>query len=53
MLVKSKWKNFNNLNRYSIGIEVQNKGHFIGCQNFPKKQIFSLIKLIKKTYKKI
>ena len=44
---KSKWKNINNLNKYSLGIEIQNKGHFISYQNFPKKQIFSLIKLIK------
>ena len=44
---KSKWKNINNLNEYSIGIEIQNRGHSIGYQNFPKKQIFALIKLIK------
>ena len=31
---KSKWKHFNNLNKYSIGIEIQNKGHFIKYQNF-------------------
>ena len=49
---KSKWKNKTDLNRYSIGIEIQNKGHFIKYQNFPKKQIFSLIKLIKKLMKK-
>ena len=49
---KSKWKEFNNLNKYSIGIEIQNKGHRINYQNFPKKQIFSLIKLIKKLLKK-
>ena len=24
---KSKWKNFINLNKYSIGIELVNKGH--------------------------
>ena len=49
---KSKWKYFNNLNEYSIGIEIQNKGHFIKYQNFTKKQIFSLIKLITKLKKK-
>ena len=49
---KSKWKNKTDLNRYSIGIEIQNKGHFIKYQNFPKKQIFSLIKLIKILMKK-
>ena len=49
---KSKWKHFNNLNKYSIGIEIQNKGHYINYQNFTKKQIFSLIQLIKKLLKK-
>ena len=49
---KSKWKDINNLNKYSIGIEIQNRGHIIGYQNFPKKQIFSLVKLIKKLVKK-
>ena len=49
---KSKWKDLKNLNDYSIGIEIQNKGHFINYQNFPKKQIFSLIKLIKILMKK-
>ena len=44
---KSKWRNLKNLNKYSIGIEIQNKGHFISYQKFSKKQIFSLIKLIK------
>ncbi len=49
---KSKWKNINDLNESSLGIEVQNKGHYIAYQNFPKKQIFSLIKLIKVLMKK-
>ena len=49
---KSKWQNIANLNKCSIGIELQNKGHFFSYQNFPKKQIFSLIKLIKKLMKK-
>ena len=49
---KSKWNHFNNLNKYSIGIEIQNKGHYINYQNFTKKQIFSLIHLIKKLQKK-
>ena len=44
---KSRWKNMSNLNRFSLGIEIQNKGHLINYQNFPKKQIFSSIKLIK------
>jgi len=49
---KSKWKNIINLNKYSIGIEIQNKGHFIKYQKFTKKQIFSVIKLIKILKKK-
>tara|TARA_B100001057_G_scaffold405251_1_gene418128 strand:+ start:2277 stop:2984 length:708 start_codon:yes stop_codon:yes gene_type:complete len=49
---QSKWKHMTDLNKYSIGIEIQNKGHFIKYQNFPKKQIFSLIKLIKILMKK-
>ena len=49
---KSKWKNIINLNKHSIGIEIQNKGHFINYQSFPKKQISSLIILIKSLLKK-
>ena len=49
---KSKWKDLRNLNKHSIGIEIQNKGHFINYQSFTKKQIFSLIKLIKLLMKK-
>ena len=36
---KSKWKNFNNLNKNSIGIELVNKGHKFGYQKFTKIQI--------------
>jgi|TARA_B100001093_G_scaffold321470_1_gene306798 N-acetylmuramoyl-L-alanine amidase len=49
---KSKWKDLKNLNKCSIGIEIQNKGHFINYQNFSKKQISSLIRLIKVLMKK-
>ena len=31
---------FNNLNKRSIGIEIQNKGHFINYQNFFQKNKF-------------
>ena len=44
---KSKWKKYNNLNYNSIGIEIVNKGHKHGYQNFNKKQINSLIALVK------
>ncbi len=49
---KSKWKNCNNLNKYSIGIEIQNKGHFKNYQKYKKNQINSLVKLIKILMKK-
>ncbi len=49
---KSRWKKFKNLNNYSIGIELVNKGHQFGYQNFSKKQISSLINLCKKIKKK-
>ena len=43
---KSKWKNKININDYSIGIELENKGHTYGYSNFSKKQYDSLRKLI-------
>ena len=42
---KSKWKKFVNLNSKSIGIELVNKGHQFGYENFSKKQISKLILL--------
>jgi len=42
---KSKWKNFVNLNNQSIGIELVNKGHQFGYENFSKKQILKLVLL--------
>ena len=49
---KSKWKNFENLNENSIGIELVNKGHEHGYQNFSNIQIINLIKLCKNLKKK-
>jgi N-acetylmuramoyl-L-alanine amidase len=49
---KSKWKNFKNLNENSIGIELVNKGHEYGYQNFSNIQITSLINLCKDLKKK-
>ena len=49
---KSKWKKFTNLNKSSIGIELVNKGHNFGYQNFTDIQIKSLIGLCKKLKKK-
>tara|TARA_E500000178_G_scaffold300571_1_gene308901 strand:+ start:1983 stop:2693 length:711 start_codon:yes stop_codon:yes gene_type:complete len=40
---KSKWKNFKNLNKNSIGIELVNKGHQFGYENFTNVQIKKLI----------
>ena len=49
---KSNWKNDHSLNQKSIGIEISNKGHQFGYQNFSIKQIKSLIKLSKFLIKK-
>jgi len=49
---KSRWKNFFNLNNLSIGIELENKGHRFGYENFSKKQINKLILLCKFLIKK-
>ena len=39
---KSKWKNNVNINDYSIGVELENKGHNFGYTDFSKKQYDSL-----------
>ena len=49
---KSMWQKYKNLNKNSIGIELVNKGHKYGYQNFTKKQISALVKLCKKLKKK-
>tara|TARA_B100000900_G_C20392277_1_gene639116 strand:+ start:19 stop:741 length:723 start_codon:yes stop_codon:yes gene_type:complete len=49
---KSNWKNFKSLNRYSIGVEIQNSGHDNRYENFSKKQIISIKKLLKYLIKK-
>ena len=48
----SNWFNFKNLNKNSIGIELENKGHQYGYQDFPNKQITELIKILKRLKKK-
>ena len=51
---KSNWKKYSSLNKYSIGIEIQNSGHNNTYENFSSKQIISLKNLLKylvKTYK--
>ena len=39
---KSKWKNNTNINEYSIGIELENRGHNFGYSYYSKKQYSSL-----------
>jgi N-acetylmuramoyl-L-alanine amidase len=48
----SNWFAFKNLNKNSIGIELENKGHQYGYQDFPNKQIRELIKILKILKKK-
>ena len=49
---KSRWKHYKSINRYSIGIEIDNPGHEFNYRKFSKKQIQSLIKLSKILIKK-
>ena len=49
---KSSWKNYKSLNKYSIGIEINNPGHDYGYKNFSLRQITSLFKLLKYLMKK-
>ena len=49
---KSRWKNFINLNKYSVGIELVNKGHEFGYEKFTNTQLQKLILLCSKLKKK-
>ena len=49
---KSRWGKFNKLNKYSIGIEISNRGHRWGYQQFTKKQLNSLSALCKQLMSK-
>tara|TARA_Y100001970_G_C13934968_1_gene700213 strand:+ start:16 stop:738 length:723 start_codon:yes stop_codon:yes gene_type:complete len=49
---KSRWKNYRNLNKNSIGIELVNKGHNFGYQKFTNLQIKNLTKLCLRLKKK-
>jgi len=44
---KSNWKNIQSLNRYSIGIEIQNSGHKNFYEKFSNKQMSSVKKLLR------
>ena len=49
---KSSWKKFNSLNKFSIGIELNNTGHDNKYENYKSSQIHSLKKLLKNLIKK-
>ena len=44
---KSSWKNLKSLNKYSIGVEINNPGHDYGYKNFKNNQIKTIKKLLK------
>ena len=44
---KSMWKNIQSLNRYSIGVEIQNSGHENSYEKYSNKQINSVKKLLR------
>ncbi len=48
----SFWKNYQSLNKNSIGIEISNPGHNFKYKNFSKKQIKSILLLSKFLIKK-
>ena len=48
----SRWRNYNYLNKNSIGIEISNSGHDFNYENFTKRQINSILKLSKFLIKK-
>ena len=49
---KSKWLNYNSLNKNSIGIEIHNPGHNNRYENFSNKQLSSLKILLRTLIKK-
>ncbi len=49
---KSLWKNYQSLNKYSIGIEISNPGHQHNYKEYSTKQINSLINLSRHLIKK-
>ena len=49
---KSNWKNIKSLNRYSIGVEIQNSGHENFYETFSNKQMNSVKKLLRFLTKK-
>ena len=49
---KSVWKNYQSLNKHSIGIEIDNPGHEFDYKNYSLKQINSILRLSKYLVKK-
>jgi len=49
---KSSWKNYRSLNKYSIGIEINNSGHQFNYKKYSTKQINSILNLSKYLIKK-
>ncbi len=49
---KSSWKNYKSLNKYSIGIEINNPGHQFNYKKYSTKQINSILNLSKYLIKK-
>ena len=49
---KSSWRNYESLNKHSIGIEISNPGHQFNYKIFSKKQISSILSLSKFLIKK-
>ena len=49
---KSMWRQYRNLNKNSIGVELVNKGHKYGYQKFTKVQINRLVILCRNLKKK-
>ena len=49
---KSSWKKYKLLNKNSIGIEISNQGHDYEYKFFEKKQMTTLINILKKIVKK-
>ncbi len=49
---KSSWKNYKSLNKYSIGIEINNPGHQFNYEKYSQKQIDSILILSKYLIKK-
>lgn len=48
----SYWRGESDINSHSIGIELVNKGHEFGYEDFPPAQIRALVKLCQKLMKK-